>query len=163
MKLIELQKLSEGRARARKETAAEASARYEKFKGMLAAGNAGVTQQQVDGIKKIADSLWDQEMRAREKNIIDTHGTEWWELVRKQYPITQNDDGDWVVSSQIRKWSDGKEWPFQYKAQALEKVEELVRWLNSGRRRGFGDKEADVQKWLEKVNAVDKAKQVAEV
>lgn len=151
MKLNELFK-------AKKETPEQASARYEKFAKMLAAEAPGVTQQQVDGIKKIADSLWDEKFTAKEKNLIGKHGVEWYELVKKQYPVAKNDDGDWVVSSKIRDWAEGKDWPFQYKAQALEKVEQLVRWLADGRKRGFGDKEADVEKWIAKLDAADKSK-----
>lgn len=140
----------------KKEKAADASARYEKFKAMLDAGASGVTATQVDGIKKIADSLWDQELKAREKHLVDTHGAEWYELVKKQYPVEKVGD-DWVVKSRVREWTDGKEWAFNYKAQAVEKVEQLVKWLAQGRKRGFGDKDADIQKWLDKLNEVDAA------
>lgn len=153
---MKLNELFEGKIKTEK--AADASARYEKFRKMLAAGAPGVTQQQVDGIKKIADSLWDSEMKAREKHLIDTHGAEWWELVKKQYPISQNDDGKFVVTSTVKKWTDGKDWPFDYKGEALQKVEQLVSWLHQGRKRGFGDKDADIAKWLEKLDSVDKAK-----
>ena len=141
-----------------KQSAADASAHYEKLKGWLEQGINNVTQRMVDGAKRTADDLWDKELAKREKNMVDKHGAEWWELVKKQYPIEKNDDGDWVVTSKIRDWADGKDWPFQYKAQAVEKVDQLVRWLHSGRKRGFGDKDADIEKWLGKLNAVDKAK-----
>lgn len=140
----------------KKEKASDASARYEKFKAMLDAGSPGVTAAQVNGIKKIADDLWDQELKAREKHLVDTHGAEWYELVKKQYPIEKIDD-DWVVKSKIRDWTDEKEWAFGYKAQAVEKVEKLVKWLAQGRKRGFGDKDADIQKWLDKLAEVDVA------
>lgn len=156
MKLTDLHE-----AKAPKLKAADESARYEKLKGMLAAGHPNVTQRMVDGAKASADSLWDIELKAREKNMIDTHGAEWWDLVKKQYPIEQK-DGDWVVSSKIRDWADGKDWPFQYKAQAVEKVQQLVKWLHDGRKRGFGDKDADIEKWVAKLDAVDKAKKVTE-
>ena len=156
MKLIDLHE-----AKAPKLKAADESARYEKLKAMLAAGNPNVTQRMVDGAKASADSLWDLELKAREKNMIDTHGAEWWDLVKKQYPIEQK-DGDWVVTSKIRDWAQDKDWPFQYKAQAVEKVQQLVKWLHDGRKRGFGDKDADIEKWVAKLDAVDKAKKVNE-
>lgn len=158
MKISELIEAAPAK-RGKTEKASDATARYEKFKKMLDAGHPGTTQQQVDGIKRIADALWDNELQAREKNMIDKHGAEWWELVEKQYPMVQNDKGEWVVSSKVRDWADGKDWPFDYKAQAVEKVEKLVNWLHQGRKRGFGDKDADIEKWLDKLNSVDKTKQ----
>lgn len=148
-------------AKIRTEKAADASARYEKFKKMLAAGVPGVTQAQVDGIKKIADSLWDTEMSAKEKHLVDTHGAEWWELVRKQYPIAER-DGEFVVTSKFAKEPEsGKRgpWIFPSKGQARDKVQQLIGWLNDGRKRGFGDKDEDIQKWVAALDAVDKTRQ----
>jgi hypothetical protein len=147
-------------AKVRTEKAADASARYEKFKKMLAAGVAGVTQQQVDNIKKIADSLWDTEMNAKEKHLVDTHGAEWWELVKKQYPISE-EGGEFVVKSKFAIDPDaGKRgpWKFASNGEARDKVQKLIGWLNDGRKRGFGDKDADIQKWIARLDAVDKAK-----
>jgi len=152
---MKLQELWEGKIKTEK--AADASARYEKFKRMLAAGVAGVTQQQVDGIKKIADSLWDSEMGAKEKHLIDTHGAEWWELVKKQYPIS-DEGGEFIVKSKFAIDPDaGKRgpWRFSSKGEARDKVQKLVGWLNDGRKRGFGDKDEDIQKWLSKLDAAD--------
>ena len=140
-----------------KETAAEASARYEKFKKMFAAGVAGVTQHQLDGIKAKVDSLWDSEMGAKEKNMIDTHGADWWELVQKQYPITEQGN-KWLVTSEIRDWHDAHVWEFDSKYQAKEKVIQLAKWISQARNRGFGDRDADVEKFTAKLDALDKAK-----
>lgn len=149
------QNVSEGKMV--KQTAADASAHYEKMKRMFDAGNPGVTQRMLDGLKANADSMWDTELKAREKSIIGAHGSEWYELVQKQYPIEQRDK-EWVVTSKVKSWADDKEWKFDYKAQAVEKRQQLIRWLQQGRKRGFGDEEADIEKWVAKLNAVDKAK-----
>jgi putative lipase involved disintegration of autophagic bodies len=150
MKLYELTE-----DRAPKMKASDASAHYETLKRMLEKGNPNVTQRMVDGAKANADSLWDTELIAKEKRIVDTHGAEWWELVKKQYPIIQR-DGDWVVTSKIRSWTENKEWPFQYKAQAVQKVQQLVDWIHQGRKRGYGDKDLDLEKWIDELNSVDK-------
>lgn len=159
---MKLQDLHE--AKQKKETADQASARYEKFKKMLAAGAPGVTQQQVDGIKRIADSLWDDKFRTGEKDLIDVHGAEWWELARKQYPITKA-DGEFIVKSNFAIDPDsGKRgpWPYESEGQAKDKVVQLVRWLDGGRKKGYGDKDGDIQKWFAKLDAADKAKEAAE-
>jgi hypothetical protein len=155
---MKVNELFEGKVK--QETASEASARYEKFKKMLAKGAPGVTQQQVDGIKKIADSLWTSEYKAKEKDLIDVHGAEWWELARKQYPI-KKDGNEYVVKSNFAIDPDsGKRGPWTYdnEGQAKDKVFQLVKWLDGGRKKGYGDKDGDIQKWFAKLDSVDKKK-----
>jgi hypothetical protein len=154
---MKLSELFEAASKQKQETAAEAWARYAKFKRMLELGNPGVTQQQVDGIKRVANSISDTEMKAHEKHMIDTHGADWWELVKKQYPIKEV-DGMYVVNSEIVDRKKEKQWEFYHKSQAHEKIEQLAKWVSDGRKRGFGDKEHDIEKWTAKLDALDKAK-----
>ena len=133
------------------ETAPQASARYEKFKKMLAAEHPGVSQQQVDGIKKIADSLWNDEIKKQSAK----HSGDWWELAKTQYPMAQ-DSGEWVVTSKAKGWTEEKQpgpWRFAYKAQAIEKIDQLVKWLAGGRKKGHGDEETDIDRWVSKIQA----------
>jgi hypothetical protein len=145
--------------------APDASAHYEKLKGWLAKGLNGITQRMVDGAKATADSLWDLEFQAKEKDLIDVHGAEWWELARKQYPIKQ-EGGEFIVSSNFAlDPTSGKRgpWPFDSEGQAKDKVVQLVKWLDGGRKKGYGDKDGDIQKWFAKLDAADKARETAEV
>jgi hypothetical protein len=142
-------------------TATGESERYEKLKKMLAAGAGGVTQKMVDGAKASADSLWDLEFKAKEKHLIDVHGAEWWELARKQYPLKQ-ENGMYVVRSKFAKDPNaGVRGPWEYdnEGQAKEKVIQLVKWLDGGRKKGHGDVDSDIAKWVAALDAVDKAKQ----
>jgi len=143
--------------RAPKMKASDASLHYQKLKNMFDAGNPSITQRMLDGAKTNADSLWDSELKAKEISIVNKHGNEWYELVKKQYPITKEDDS-WIVKSTVKKWADDREWEFQYKAQAVEKVLQLVRWIHQNRKRGFGDMDADVQKWITALADADKVK-----
>ena len=157
MKITELtffNKLNEDRAPKMK--AVDASLHYEKLKKMFDAGNPSITQRMLDGSKANADSLWDSELKAKEQHIISKHGNEWWELVKKQYPII-NSGNSWVVTSTVKKWADNKEWEFEHKSQAVEKVLKLVAWVYQNRKRGFGDMDSDIQKWLDKLTSADKS------
>lgn len=130
----------------------DAFAHAEKMKAMLAKGQA--TQAMVDGALKTAQSLLDTEMAAREKSWeAKNGGSDWWELAKKQYPIEEKPGGGFRVKSEAKQWKNDKEWEFDYKVQALEKIEKLVKWLDQGRKRGFGDKEADLEKFYAKYNS----------
>jgi len=137
-----------------KQKAKDAFAHVEKMKELLAKGQA--TQQMVDGATKTAQSLMDTEMKAREKDWYSKHeGSDWWELAKKQYPIEELSAGGYRVKSEAKQWKNDKEWEFNYKVQALEKIEKLVKWLDQGRKRGFGDKEADLEKFYAKYGHKD--------
>lgn len=126
---------------------------YATKKAQFEAGATFVTQRQLDGILATATSLLDSEMAAREKNFLAKHvGSDWWEAAQLQYPITKQEDGSWLVTSEAREWIDIKNWTFQYKIQAMEKVQQLIAWLYDGRiRKGYGDFEADLEKFHNKV------------
>ena len=128
---------------------------YHTKKCQFEAGADFVTQRQLDGILTQANSLLDGEMVAREKRFLSKHvGSDWWELAQKQYPITKQDDGSYVVTSEAREWTDIKNWTFNYKVQAMEKVQKLVAWLYDGRvRKGVGDFDTDLAKFHEKYAA----------
>lgn len=152
---MKVSELLEGKAV--KQTAASASAHYEKLKGWLEKGLNNVTQRMVDGAKAHADSLWNDEFKASEKDLIDKHGADWWELAKKQYPAKQ-ENGMWVVRSNFALDPDsGKRGPWEFPGQwqAMDKVVQLVKWLDGGRKKGYGDKNVDVQKWFDRLDAVD--------
>ena len=133
--------------KASKMKAKDAWAHYEKVKKMAEKGS--MTQQQVDGALKIAKSMMDDEMQ--EKDFLGKHaGSDWWELAKKQYPIEEMGRGGYKVKSEARQWKNDKNWEFDYKFQAMEKIERLVKWLDQNRKRGFGDKEADLDKFHDK-------------
>lgn len=137
----------------KKMKAKDAFAHYEKVKKMAEKGQ--MTQQQVEGALKIAKSLMDDEMQAKEKAFYDKHeGSDWWELAKKQYPIEELSRGGYRVKSEAKQWKNDKEWEFDYKYQALDKIEKLVKWLDQNRKRGFGDKDADLEKFYAKYNTV---------
>jgi hypothetical protein len=140
---------------ATKQTAKQAFDSYERYKKMFDAGNPNVTQRMLDGLHSTAQSLMDTEMAAKEKNFLAKHtGSDWWELAKKQYPITQQNDGSYLVTSEARDWLEPKDWTFNYKYQAMEKVEKLVKWLHDGRtRKGHGDIDADIERFNAKYNS----------
>jgi len=133
---------------------ADAWAHVEKVKSMLAKGQ--MTQQQLDGAIKQANSIEDSYWKSKAQKLdAKWEGAEWWELAKKMYPIVQTDDG-WKVTSTAKGWKDEKSWTLQYKAQAMEKVQRLVKWLDQNRKRGFGDKDEDVARLAAKFAAEDK-------
>lgn len=132
-----------------KETASQAFARLEKFKKLWA--NPSPEQQRtLDGIEKIANSLMDTEMDSKLKSFETKHaGADWWQLGKKLYPVSQ-DDNEWVVKSEAKDWTVGKEWRYDYKVQALEQVQKLMQYKSRDRKAGYGDKEEDLEKWSKK-------------
>lgn len=140
-------------AKTPKQTSSNLFEMHASMKAKFEAGVPNITQRMLDGILATATSLLDTEMTKREKDFEAKHfGSDWWELAKKQYPITQV-DGQWKVTSEARDWHDDHEWFFSHRAEALEKVEQLVRWLNDNRRRGYGDREGDVERLSEKYAA----------
>jgi hypothetical protein len=109
----------------------------------------------IENLSKRANAQLDEEMTAREKTFGLKHfGPDWWELASKQYPITQV-DGLCIVTSMIRDNRDEHEyqtWQSNYMAEALEKIEQLVKWKANDRKDGIGDKDIDLEKWSKKLN-----------
>lgn len=68
-------------------------------------------------------------------------GEDWYELIKTQYPVSEV-SGKFVVTSEARDWD--KSWEFDCKWLAYEKVSKLVGWLDEGRDRGYGSREADI-------------------
>lgn len=74
-------------------------------------------------------------------------GSDWWELAMKQYPIIQDEvTGKFVVVSEAREWTEPKDWEFSHKFDAILKVQQLVKWLDDGRKRGFGCRDKDIER-----------------
>lgn len=151
MKVTEL--LTE-KVKATKMKPADAWAHVEKIKSMMAKGT--MTQRQLDGAIQQAESIETTYWKGREKAFNDKHaGSDWWELAKKQYPIEEMGNGTYRVKSEARLWKAGKDWDFDHKAQAMEKIEKLVKWLDQNRKRGFGDKDFDIEKFHEKYGHKD--------
>jgi hypothetical protein len=132
-----------------KQTAAQTFLILEKMKRQFAINPSPLLETTIANLARTAKSLMDSEMAAKEKNFLEKHtGSDWWELAKKQYPITQREDGAYVVTSEARDWEDTKDWTFNYKYEAFAKVEKLVNWLHDGRvRKGYGSIEADLEKF----------------
>lgn len=101
----------------------------------------------IKNIEAKANAGLDAEMAAKEKSFLEKHeGSDWWELAKKQYPITETNDG-FVVTSKIVDREHDKQWSFSHKYLAMAKVEQLVHWVHSNRHRGFGDVDVDLERW----------------
>jgi hypothetical protein len=106
----------------------------------------------IENMERLANRLMTEEMQAKEKNFIAKHvGSDWWEMAQKLYPIVQNAETNmYVVTSEAKEWTEGKEWEFTYKYEALEKVQQLVLWKHLDRKRGTGNVEKDLEKFAAK-------------
>lgn len=106
----------------------------------------------IENTERLANSLLDSEMAVKLKNFEAKHvGSDWWEVMAQNYPVTFNDERQaWVVTSNAKDWEETKDWEFTYKYDALEKVRQLVCWVNTARKRGFGDREQDLERFYAK-------------
>ena len=130
------------------ETSAEMFARGEKLKRLAELNplNTIVAQAYPKVLAK-AEELQTAERTAKGMKFYyrlhGATGAEWLELIRTQYPISEV-SGKFIVTSKAREWEEGKFWEFDCKWLEYEKVSRLVGWLDEGRDRGFGSREADI-------------------
>lgn len=137
-----------------KQTAAQTYEVLARLRKMYEVNPTELLKTTIENTKRRADSMMDDEMAAKLKNFEDKHqGAEWWSLMEKLYPVAQDGDGVWIVTSIARDWTENPEWAFGYKYDALEKVRQLVLWKHLDRKRGFGDKDVDMDRVTEKLNA----------
>ena len=70
----------------------------------------------------------------------------WFEEVRRFYFLDQNTDGH-TVRSAAANWKEQPVWgPFSHKYEALQKIDELIKFKIHDRKRGFGNHEADLER-----------------
>ena len=140
------------------ETSASIFIRAEKFK-MFAEFNpsALATQTYLNVLKKAEEAL-SEELTERGKKFFnkqfdEAFGADWFELIKKQYPVTEL-DGKFLVKSEAREWGTEKVWEFDSMYIAYAKVDQLVNWLADGRKRGFGDTDSDVSRLTARLTEV---------
>lgn len=134
----------------RKETAADAFARYESLKKSKAAPEL------LAKVLAIANSLMDEQFKKTQSNLeAKFAGSDWWEEVKKMYKVKE-EGNKWVVVSNARDWKQTKDWEFDTKYEALEQLEKLVKYKAADRKAGKGDIEKD----FERVDALRKREQV---
>lgn len=147
---MKLYELFEGTMKGKflKPTSKTAFAQLEKMKQIQNPND--MQKQTIANLEKQAKSLLDTEMSAAEKDFLQKNlGSDWWELGKKLYPITQ-EGNEWVVKSTAAEWKEEKSWKYDYKFQALEQVELLMKYKNHDRNKGVGNSERDLEKWSEK-------------
>ena len=131
----------------KKQTSSEAFQRLDKFKKMYEANPSDMLKTTIDNISALANSLLTSEMKDSEAKFLKKHElADWWQLAQKKYPIAEV-GGKFRVSSEICNRAEPKEWVFDHRFDALEKVQQLVFWVSEKRKQGFGCKEADLEKF----------------
>jgi len=132
------------------ETAAQAYARLETLKKAAGKTPTPLQKHTIEATEKLAKSLMDTEMKAKNKAFDDKYaGEDWWELGKKLYPITQHGE-KWVVKSTAKEWKGPKEWEYDYEFLAKEQVEKLMKYKDIDRDKGTGDRDKDLEKWSKK-------------
>lgn len=135
-------------------TAAEMFATLEKHKRNYAVAPTELLRQTIENLTRNANAKLTDEMGKRQKNFESKYaGSTWWEMCMKLYTITEQ-NGEFVVESMAREWEEEKKWAFTFKVEAMEKVEQLVKWKDLDRKRGFGDRDQDIEKITDKLNAM---------
>lgn len=99
----------------------------------------------VQGLESQLKTHYDEEQLKFIAKRGGEHG-EWFELVRKLYFIDQSTEG-YSVRSAAANWKEQPVWgPFSHKYEALQKIDELVKFKIHDRKRGIGDHEADIER-----------------
>ena len=130
----------------KKETAAQAFARYESLKKSRA------PQELLDKVLSIANSLMDDQFKKTQAGMESKFaGSDWWEEVKKMYKIKE-EGNKWVVVSNAKDWKQTKDWEYDTKYEALEQLERLIKYKAADRKKGVGD----VDKDFERVDALRK-------
>ncbi len=134
-----------------KQTASNTFQILESMKRQYAANPTPLGKLTIENLERMAHFLMDVEMGAKLKSFESKHhGADWWAVMEKNYPVSFDDVRQaWVVTSNARDWEESKDWEFAYKFDALQKVRQLVLWVNTNRKRGFGDREQDLAKFHE--------------
>lgn len=133
-----------------KETSAMIFARADKFKRFAELNPSELASQTYKNVLKKAEEALTEELTERGKKFFnkqfdEAFGADWFELIRKQYPVAEI-DGKFVVKSEARDWGTEKVWECDSMWIAYAKVDQLVNWLADGRKRGFGDTDSDVSR-----------------
>lgn len=138
-----------------KETPASLARNLEDSKRRLAAAIPGtqafdILQSAVQSIEKRFHASCTERM----ETFLEREGSsDWWQLALFNYPLS-NDGRIWRVTSIARVRGDAMVWEFDHKYEAIEKIQKLIGWLNDGRNRGFGDRDADVERLTRVANTI---------
>jgi hypothetical protein len=126
--------------KARKETAAEAFARYNSLK------RSGAAPELLAKVLSIANSLMDEQFK-RTQDSFDSKfaGADWWEAVKKFYKVEHATEG-WQVVSFAKNWQEEKVWSYPTKYEALEQLEKLIKYKAADRKKGRGSVDKDFEK-----------------
>lgn len=129
------------------QTSAAAFVHLEKLKKLQEIFPSDTLAFTIENIGKMAEELLENEMKINEQKFFARNAeAEWWKLARLQYPITKINNG-YLVSSKICDRSKPMIWFFDYHFQALQKIEQLVKWVAAKRDIGVGDKAKDLKKF----------------
>lgn len=121
-------------------------ARVELLKTRLAEGFPGVTQAMVDAAISSANFLLDQEMKVACDRFTAKHGAEdWYKCMRAMYDVVE-DNYQWRVVSKTREWTEEKEWVFDSRWQAEDKVNQLVLWQRDAVKRGLANPDKHIER-----------------
>lgn len=118
-----------------------------KFRQLYKLGPTPIIAQTIASLDRQYTALLDVEL----KNFMSSTGaTVWWETIMLQYPIKER-DGLFIVRSAACAWTKEKVWEFAHKFEAIEKIQELVQWLDVARDRGFGSRNKDINRIAQNV------------
>lgn len=125
----------------KKETAAEAFARYNSLK------RSGASQELLAKVLSIANGLMDEQFK-RTQDSLDSKfaGADWWEAVKKFYKVEEHATEGWQVVSHAKAWKEEKEWSYPTKYEALEQLEKLIKYKAADRKKGRGSVDKDFEK-----------------
>lgn len=99
----------------------------------------------VHGLKSQLNAMYDEDQIKFLKKRGGENG-EWFQMVRMFYFLDQSSEG-YTVRSAAANWKEQPIWgPFGHRFEALAKVDELIKFKNNDRKRGFGDQEVDVER-----------------
>ena len=99
----------------------------------------------VQGLKSQLNTAYDEEQIKFLKKRGGENG-EWFQLVRLFYFIDKSDEG-YTVRSAARDWETQPVWgPYGHKFEALQKVDELIKYKINDRKQGRGDKDKDIER-----------------
>ena len=121
-------------------------ARVEYLKAQMKAGAPGVTQDKIDLALASARSLLEQEMRLSCERFEKRHGAEdWYKCMRAMYRVVE-DNNQWRVISLTREWTEDREWVFESRGAAEDKINQLMMWQQSAVRRGLSNPDKHIER-----------------
>ena len=132
---------------AKKETSKDCFARAAKFKRFAELDPTSEQKAQTyQKVLALAQMLLTDEMKMIGLRFeARNEGSDWYEVIKLQYPIT-DDVGKYTVTSAARDWHETRTWTFDSREEALWKVSKLVNWIDDNRKRGHGDREEDLDR-----------------